>query len=130
MMTPHSVLTDADLDAADANLAEVDRRLVATCPGHASTRQPVHTVYLAADTFQVSTVSDWGEAALEPTLHAVAARGLLADVETLHLDRGYEQPDHRTLPPPRAHRHRLRQEEAQGRNQGQETAYPRSALAR
>jgi transposase len=27
---------------------------------------------------------------LEPTLHAVAARGLLADIETLHLDRGYD----------------------------------------
>jgi transposase len=27
---------------------------------------------------------------LEPTLQAVAARGLLADVETLHLDRGYD----------------------------------------
>jgi len=27
---------------------------------------------------------------LEPTLQAVAARGLLADIETLHLDRGYD----------------------------------------
>jgi hypothetical protein len=27
---------------------------------------------------------------LEPTLHAVADRGLLSDVETLHLDRGYD----------------------------------------
>src|SRR5665647_1466433 len=27
---------------------------------------------------------------LEPTLHAVADRGLLLDVETLHLDRGYD----------------------------------------
>ena len=27
---------------------------------------------------------------LEPTLQAVAARGLLADVQTLHLDRGYD----------------------------------------
>ena len=27
---------------------------------------------------------------LEPTLQAVAARGLLSDVETLHLDRGYD----------------------------------------
>jgi transposase len=29
---------------------------------------------------------------LEPTLHAVASRGLLADIETLHLDRGYDYP--------------------------------------
>ena len=27
---------------------------------------------------------------LEPTLHAVADRGLLLDVQTLHLDRGYD----------------------------------------
>src|SRR5665811_1688169 len=27
---------------------------------------------------------------LEPTLQAVAARGLLLDIETLHLDRGYD----------------------------------------
>jgi transposase len=29
---------------------------------------------------------------LEPTLHAVAAAGLLVDVDTLHLDRGYDYP--------------------------------------
>jgi len=29
---------------------------------------------------------------LEPTLHAVAAVGLLVDVDTLHLDRGYDYP--------------------------------------
>lgn len=29
---------------------------------------------------------------LEPTLDSVAARGLLADIETLHLDRGYDYP--------------------------------------
>lgn len=29
---------------------------------------------------------------LEPTLHAVAADGLLAEIDTLHLDRGYDYP--------------------------------------
>jgi transposase len=29
---------------------------------------------------------------LEPTLESVAARGLLADIDTLHLDRGYDYP--------------------------------------
>ena len=29
---------------------------------------------------------------LDPTLEAVAANGLLADIETLHLDRGYDYP--------------------------------------
>ena len=40
-----------------------------------------------------------------------------------------QQFHHRTLPQPRAHRHRLRQEEAQGRDQGQEAAHLRSAMA-
>lgn len=34
---------------------------------------------------------------LEPTLDAVATRGLLTDIETLHLDRGYDNPKARTL---------------------------------
>jgi hypothetical protein len=29
---------------------------------------------------------------LEPTLHAVASIGLLADIDTRHLDRGYDYP--------------------------------------
>ena len=34
---------------------------------------------------------------LQPTLDAVAARGLLADVETLHLDRGYDSAGSRAI---------------------------------
>jgi hypothetical protein len=81
---------------------------------------------------------------LEPTLQAVATRGLLLDLETLHLDRGYDsflttQRCHGL----RRHRHRLRQKETQRRDQSQdqdqdddedagedEEAHPGPALAR
>jgi hypothetical protein len=52
----------------------------------------------------------------EPTVQAVD-RGLLLDIETLHLDRGYDATSPPTLPGPGAHRHRLRQEETQGRSE-------------
>src|SRR5450759_4700895 len=68
---------------------------------------------------------------LEPTLQAVADRGLLLDIETLAPGPWLrQQPHHATLPGPGAHRHRLRQEETQGRSEDQETAHPRTALAR
>ncbi len=67
---------------------------------------------------------------LEPTLKAVADRGLRPDVQTLHLDRGYDS----NLTTERCHNLgltdiRLRQEEAQGRDRGQKAAHPRSAMA-
>ncbi len=47
---------------------------------------------------------------LRPTLEAVADAGLLYDVETLHLDRGYDYP--RRAPPPHRERHPRRQHSA------------------
>ncbi len=47
---------DALLEPADAQAARF--------PGEAATRQPVHTVYVPADQFGVSTCTEWGEQAL------------------------------------------------------------------
>lgn len=78
MHTSLPVLTDADLDAVDATLADVDRRLETSYPGQASARQPVHTVYLAADTFHASTVRQWGESALSAARTAGGVDGVCA----------------------------------------------------
>jgi citrate lyase beta subunit len=45
-------------------LAPVDAELASRYPGEAGTRQPVHTVYVPADTFQADTVRAWGDQAL------------------------------------------------------------------
>lgn len=46
------------------SLAPVDAELARRYPGDAGTRQPVHTVYVPADTVTPSTLREWGEAAL------------------------------------------------------------------
>lgn len=53
------LITDADarLQAADADLA-------ARYPGDSTARQPIHTVYVPADRFGASTVTEWGTEAL------------------------------------------------------------------
>jgi citrate lyase beta subunit len=66
----------------DARLAEADAALVAQFPGDRAGRQPVHTVYVAADRYHVALVSDWGAKALaaldaRPDLFA----GLVGDDE-------------------------------------------------
>ena len=74
---------------------------------------------------------------LEPTLPAVANRGLLADVQALHLDRGYDS----FLTTQRCHspgltdivcakKERSTKKKTQRRGQAQEAAHPRTALAR
>src|ERR1700761_1282618 len=48
----------------DTRLAEADAALVAQFPGDRPGRQPVHTVYVAADRYQAGLVSEWGADAL------------------------------------------------------------------
>lgn len=47
-----------------ASLAPVDAELARRYPGDPGTRQPVHTVYVPADTFDAGTVRSWGRKAL------------------------------------------------------------------
>jgi uncharacterized protein DUF6986 len=48
----------------DTRLAEADAALVAQFPGDRAGRQPVHTVYVAADRYHAALVSEWGAAAV------------------------------------------------------------------
>ncbi|HEX5401543.1 MAG TPA: aldolase [Pseudonocardiaceae bacterium] len=57
-------LTGAFADDADRRLADTDHLLSTAYPGDDGSRQPVHTVYLPADRYTVSTVHEWGSAAL------------------------------------------------------------------
>ncbi|MEU5841918.1 aldolase [Rhodococcus sp. NPDC047139] len=51
--------------ALDARLADIDAAYAATYPGNDGARQPVHTVYVAADRYDADTVSNWGVQALD-----------------------------------------------------------------
>ncbi|MEE2061055.1 aldolase [Rhodococcus artemisiae] len=50
--------------ALDGQLADVDAAYAAAYPGDTVARQPVHTVYVAADRYDAETVSRWGAEAL------------------------------------------------------------------
>jgi citrate lyase beta subunit len=64
----------------DRRLADADRSLSAGFPGERPGRQPVHTVYVPADTFTHDLAPRWGRRALE-TLddHADLFAGVLGD---------------------------------------------------
>jgi len=49
----------------DALLADADRALAAGYPGERPSRQPVHTVYVPADTYQPGLPARWGSQALD-----------------------------------------------------------------
>ncbi|QXE38227.1 aldolase [Streptomyces sp. GMY02] len=58
-------------------LAAVDAELARRYPGDPGTRQPVHTVYVPADTFAAGTIRSWGDQALAALdEHAPDARTL------------------------------------------------------
>jgi citrate lyase beta subunit len=61
----------------DTRLAEADAALVAQFPGDRAGRQPVHTVYVAADLYRAALASDWGVEALAAL---DAHRGLFAEL--------------------------------------------------
>ncbi len=48
----------------DARLVEADAALAAQFPGDRASRQPVHTVYVAADRYHAALVPNWGAEAL------------------------------------------------------------------
>jgi len=57
---------DADfLLAIDRRLAQADQVLATCYPGDAGSRQPLHTVYVAADQVDSDTPARWGAAALD-----------------------------------------------------------------
>ncbi len=49
----------------DGRLVEADRLLADQYPGETSARQPVHTVYVAADRYEADLPQRWGASALE-----------------------------------------------------------------
>ena len=57
-------LPDSVLDATDAALADTDAFLERAYPGEDGRRQPVHTVYVPADTYSPELPRQWGDAAL------------------------------------------------------------------
>jgi len=73
---------DPDTLAAtlDEQLAEVDTRFAATYPGPAPGRQPVHTVYVAADRYDERTAARWGEGALAVLDEHIAGPADLAEI--------------------------------------------------
>ncbi|MFG3353387.1 DUF6986 family protein [Streptomyces sp. NPDC048001] len=57
-------LAGAVVEGVGASLAAVDAELARRYPGDPGTRQPVHTVYVPAESFAADTVRTWGESAL------------------------------------------------------------------
>jgi hypothetical protein len=51
--------------ALDTRLVDADAALAAQFPGDRASRQPVHTVYVAADRYHAALVPGWGAEALD-----------------------------------------------------------------
>jgi citrate lyase beta subunit len=68
----------------DELLLPVDRRLRERYPGDSETRQPVHTVYVPADTYQADLVNAWGAEARD-TLRRYS-RSIVDATQELGLD--------------------------------------------
>ncbi len=64
------------LAGLDRSLAQTDADLAASYPGEDERRQPIHTVYVPADTYTRSLPADWGRAALELLAEHGGAEGL------------------------------------------------------
>jgi citrate lyase beta subunit len=88
MATPSTAggLGGAFLDELDQRLATADRVLAEQFPGDPGTRQPVHTVYVPADRFEVDTVAEWGRTALAALDANGADLGMLADATGIPAD--------------------------------------------
>lgn len=76
---------DGVRDRIEALLAEPDAATAAHYPGEASGRQPVHSVYVPADTFDADLPARWGSQALETVQraggigHLLQVHGLVPD---------------------------------------------------
>ena len=55
--------SNALADELDARLADADAALAAEYPGDRGRRQPVHTVYVPADRYDLATVRGWADEA-------------------------------------------------------------------
>ena len=71
-----TTLGPAELDEADARLAETDAFLARAYPGETGERQPVHTVYVPGHRFAADTVRSWGDQALTALGEAGGAEAL------------------------------------------------------
>ncbi|MFE1321848.1 DUF6986 family protein [Kitasatospora phosalacinea] len=71
--------SDAARSAVEALLAPVDAQLTHRYPGEPGSRQPVHTVYVPADTFGAGTVREWGAQALAAFDEHAGTPGRLAE---------------------------------------------------
>jgi citrate lyase beta subunit len=91
------MLTAADYAKFDERLAAVDKELSTRYPGDRAGRQPVHTVYVAADRVHADLPRRWGGQALQslrehglpyaPQLHErVAAKLVTEPIEDLRID--------------------------------------------
>ena len=60
-----ALLSATDTSEIDRILAGTDRLLAEGYPGDDGTRQPVHTVYVPADTYTPALPREWGDAALD-----------------------------------------------------------------
>lgn len=73
-----TVLTTDDLRAVDDLLQATDELLETSYPGDGPERQPVHTVYVPADTFTPDLAREWGQRAVSATTHVGGPAGLAA----------------------------------------------------
>ena len=64
----------------DRRLADADAALAADYPGDRGVRQPVHTVYVPADKYDVNTVGTWGAEATAVLSEYGGSAEVLADV--------------------------------------------------
>ncbi|WGW11428.1 aldolase/citrate lyase family protein [Saxibacter everestensis] len=79
-MAPRLALAEADLARIDATLRGTDDLLDSAYPGDDGSRQPVHTVYVPADTFTPGLAADWGRAALAAAEEAGGLEALAASL--------------------------------------------------
>ena len=69
-------LTAEDLRGVDDLLRSTDELLATSYPGDLPGRQPVHTVYVPADTFTPDLAPEWGRRALAATAHVGGPAGV------------------------------------------------------
>jgi citrate lyase beta subunit len=79
------------LGELDERLAGADAALAADYPGDRGVRQPVHTVYVPADRYGVSTIADWGAEAravfdrhAKSAVELAEALGLAPELDEVH----------------------------------------------